>query len=473
MKKKGNKRIYWLIGIGIVVVAIVLSIVITGVNTKKAATASLQTVKVERGELTAIIGATGTVRANQSAVLSWQTSGRVGEISAEVGDRVASGTVLASLVEASLPQSIILAQADLVAAEKNLDTLLNSNLSKAQAQLNLANAKEAYDKARWNSLSGVGPRTTNQNQIDAASAAVTLAEDKVEKAEDVYDRFNESPDDDPLKAAALSTLANARQNLDQAKKNLNYYLQAPKTEELAISDGKVALALAQYEDAQREWERLKDGPDPEDVAAAEARIAAIKATIGLAQITSPFGGTVTSITSMIGDQVNAGTVSCRIDDLSRLLVDVQVPEVDINRIKVGQSVDLTFDAISTAQYQGKVIEVARVGTLTSGMVNFDVTIEILNPDDQVLPGMTAAVNVVVSQLEDVLTVPNRAVRLVENKTVVYLLKNNIPTKVEIVIGASSDTVSEIVSGNVKAGDVVVLNPPTNLLELSPQGGPPF
>ncbi len=230
------------------------------------------------------------------------------------------------------------------------------------------------------------------------------------------------------------------------------------------------MALAQYEDAQREWERLKDGADPNDIAAAEARIAAIKATIDMAKITAPFAGTVTDISSMVGDQVTAGAMSCRIDDLSRLLVDVDVPEVDINRIKVGQDVQLTFDAINAAEYQGRVIEVAKVGTMSSGMVNFEVTIEVLNPDDQVLPGMTAAVNIIVSQVENVLTVPNRAVRVIDNQQVIYILKNGVASKVEVIIGASSDTMSEIVSGNVKAGDVVILNPSTNILDLAAQGG---
>ncbi|MBP9040562.1 MAG: efflux RND transporter periplasmic adaptor subunit [Anaerolineaceae bacterium] len=470
MKKKNSKRLYWLIGVVIVAIAVVLYSVISSASAQKKATASLQTQKLEVGDLTAIVGATGTVRANQSAVLSWQTSGRVSEINVKVGDRVASNQVLASLLESSLPQSIILARADLVEAEKALDTLLNSNLSKAQAQLNLANAKDAYDRARWNSTPADIMRTTDQNKIDAARAAVTLAEDRVKDAQEAYDRVDDRDDDDPLKASALSALANAKIALENAKKNLNYYTQIPDEKEVAISDAKIAVALAQYEDAQREWERLKDGADPDDVAAAEARIAAIKATIDMAKITAPFAGTVTEISSMVGDQVTAGTVCCRIDDLSRLLVDVAVPEVDINRIKVGQDVQLTFDAINAAEYQGRVIEVAKVGTMSAGMVNFKVTIEVLNPDEQVLPGMTAAVNIIVSQVENVLTVPNRAVRVIDNQQVIYILKNNIPTKVEVVIGASSDTMSEIVSGKVKAGDIVILNPSTNILDLAAQGG---
>ena len=372
-----------------------------------------------------------------------------------------------------LSETIILAQADLVEAERNLDNLLNSNLYKAQAQLNLANAQDAYERAVWSSFQGDTARTTNQNKIDAASAAVTLAEDKVNDAEENYDKVDERDDDDPLKAGALSTLANARETLEKAKKDLNYLVENPGEKELAISEGKVAVALAEYEDAQREWERRKDGADPDDITAAEARIASIKATIGLSQISAPFSGTITEVNAMVGDQVTTGNNAFRLDDLSHLLVDVQVPEVDINRIRVGQDVDLTFDAISNKAYQGRVHSVAQVGTIQNGLVNFKITIEILNPDEQVLPGMTAAVNIIVSQLEDVLTVPKRAVRLVDNQSVVYILKNGIPTPVNIEIGSSSDTMSEIVSGDLKEGDKVILNPPSSFLDMDFGGGPPF
>ena len=125
---------------------------------------------------------------------------------------------------------------------------------------------------------------------------------------------------------------------------------------------------------------------------------------------------------------------------------------------------MTFDAIAINEYQGKVSEVARVGTSNSGVVNFKVTIEVLNPDDQVMPGMTAAVNVVVSNVKDVLTVPNRAVRMVDGQHVIYLMKNGITVPTEIEIGSSSDTDSEIVSGDVKVGDTIILNPSIDLTQ---------
>lgn len=473
MKKKNSSKKYWLIFLALAIIGVVAYVIVNNNTKKQASLADLQTVDAARGELVAIVGATGTVHANQSAVLTWQTSGRINAINVAVGEKVASETILAELLDSSLSQNVILARADLVTAQRNLDDLLNSSLAKAQAQLNLANAKDAYDRALWNNPQGSTARTTDQNIIDAARAAVTLAEDRVSDAEEAYDQVDSRDDDDPLKAGALSTLANARQNLEKAKKDLNYLIQAPDAEELAISDAKVALALAQYEDAQREWERVQDGADPADIEAAQARITALNATINLAHLTAPFSGTVTDVNAMLGDQVTAGTQAFRIDDLSRLLVDVQIPEIDINSIKVGQTVDLTFDAISNAQYQGRIIAVANVGSVQSGLVNFKVTIELLNPDEQVRSGMTAAVNIIINQLEDVLTVPNRAVRLVNNQTVVYILKNSAVVEVPVKIGASSDTVSEVLSGDLKEGDRVILNPPSSIMEMDFGGRPPF
>jgi HlyD family secretion protein len=469
--KKSSRKVLWIIGI-LVVLVVAAVIVITRINNQKAASASIQTQALEKGDLLAIVGATGSVRANQTTTLSWQTNGRVAAIYMAAGDPVAAGQTLAELAESSLPQSVILAKAELVNAQRNLDNLVNSSANQAQAQLNLANAQQAYNNALWNKQVSNTSRVVNQDQVDAARAAVTLAHDKVDKAEEYYNRFVENADTDPLKAGALSNLANARIALENAQKTLNYYTQSPNTQEVSISEGKIAVAKALLEDAQREWDRLKDGTDPDDIAAAEARIASIQATIDMARLTVPFNGTVTDVKNLPGDQVNAGSVAFRIDDLSRMLVDVMVPEVDINSIKVGQEVDLTFDAIGSRSYTGKVVEVARVGTTTAGVVNFEVTIEILDADEQVLPGMTAAVNIIISNLQDILLIPNRAVRLVDGKRVIYLMKNGVQTPVEIEIGASSDTMSEFVSGDLKEGDVIILNPTVDFSSFS-GGRPPF
>jgi len=109
-----------------------------------------------------------------------------------------------------------------------------------------------------------------------------------------------------------------------------------------------------------------------------------------------------------------------------------------------------------------------VGTVNQGVVDFYVTVRLTNPDEQVKPGMTAAVTIVVSQLDDVLLVPNRAVRFKDGKQVVYILKDNQIVPVNIKLGASADVSSQVIDGELKVGDLIILNPPAQFQ----QGGPP-
>ncbi len=207
-------------------------------------------------------------------------------------------------------------------------------------------------------------------------------------------------------------------------------------EEIEKADADLALKEAQYEDAKRAYERLADGPNEDDLAAAQARIDAVQATINMARLTAPFAGTVTEAQPLPGDQVTVGVLAFRVDDLSSLLVDVELSEVDINSVTVGQTVTLSFDAILGQEYEGQVIKVSQAGTLVGGVVNFTVTVELTDADDLVKPGMTAAVNIVVKEINDAVLVPNRAVRLVDGDRVVYVTgEDGMPEKIEIRLGA--------------------------------------
>lgn len=429
-----------------------------------------QTAELARGSLVSIVGATGTARANQSAVLAWQVTGQIGEVHVDLGDEVPAGMVLAELAERSLPQNVILARAELVSARKALDDLLNYELAAAEARLAVTNAMEALERAQ-NERASKDYARTDEETLETARANYLLAENEVDKYERIYDMVDHLPEDNPERLAAFSAWMAARQNRDRALANLNYLESKPDPEEVARADANLALAQAQLEEARRRYEQIKDGPSEDEIAAAEARIAAAEATLALARLEAPFAGTITEVHTKSGDQVSPGTISFRLDDLSRLLIDVQISEVDINRVKVGQRATVSFDAILNKEYQAEVVRVARAGSNVQGIVYFAVTLEILDPDEQVLPGMTGAVNIVIEQLEDVLLVPNRAVRLRDGQQVVYLLRGEQLVPVPIQIGARSDTNSEVIGGDIKAGDIVVLNPPT-LLEMG-GGGPPF
>lgn len=432
------------------------------------AASSFQTVVLSRGDLTASVGATGTVRSNQSTVLAWQLTGKVDQVRVAVGDTVQAGDELANLQENTLPQSVILARADLVTAQRNLDQLMNSDVARAKASQALVAAQKELDDAKEKRESKNYARAL-PSTVDEARANLIVAQNAVDRATELYDKVDDRDQDDPVRAEAFAQLARARREYDRQLANLNWLLGRPDNQEVSEADARVLVAEAALKDAQREWDRLKDGPDPDDIAAAKARIAAIEATLDQITLEAPFSGTITDVGYKPGDQTSAQTPAFRIDDLSRLLVDVQITEVDINRIRPGQPAMMTFDAIMDQEYSGKVIEVARVGIPVQGVVNFDVTIELNNAGGDVRPGMTAAVNIITDLVEDTLLVQNRAVRLRDGKHVVYVLRDGVPQMTSIELGLTSDLYSQVIGGEVKEGDVLVLNPPAN---FQPFTGPP-
>lgn len=431
-----------------------------------------QTIKLAMGDLTATVGATGTVRTNQTTSVNWQVSGRVGKILVKEGDKVTVNQVLAELDPSTLPQNLILARSDLVTAQRNLDNLKNSDTARAQAQDTLAKAqqslKDAQDERFRKNLARVDKTIIDQKQSD-----LIIAQDNLKRAKDNYKKFEGWAENDVQRAQAFSQLAAAQQKVDQIQYDLNYLIGRPDKLEVDQADSAILVAQAKLADAQREWDRLKNGADPQDIAAAQAKIDSIQATLAQTQIKAPINGTVTDVKSMVGDQVNAGTVSFRIDDTSRLLVDVPIPEVDINRVKIDQPARLTFDAITGKEYKGKVIDVSTFGTTAAGVVNFTVTVELVLTDDQVRAGMTAAVNLTVEQLSNVLLVPNRAVRLQDGKRIVYILDAGQPRAVEITLGSSADSMTQILRGDVKAGDEVVMNPTVSFQPPMGAGGSPL
>jgi HlyD family secretion protein len=458
-----KKRWIW-IAAGVVAVVVIVVLVLSA-RARSSATSTFQTEVIATGSLTAQVGATGTVHANQSATLTFQTAGTVDTVEAKTGDQVKKSDILATLERTSLSANVILAQADLVEAERALEDVLASTTAKAQAELALANAEKALkdEEYRWR-VQQAGNRASPETIRDA-EAKLLLAEDEVARCKDLYGMASS----DSGKALALVKLTEAQRNRDAALRNLNWYKGKPTDSDQAILDAKLAVAQAQLEDARRAWERVKDGPNEGDVAAAQARVDAARASLELAQISAPFAGTVTFVEVKPGDQVAPGTVAFGLADLSRMLVDVEVSEVDIDRVKVGQDATLTFDAIQDKAYQGKVTEVGQVGVAVQGVVNFEAEVEVLNPDASIKPGMTAAVDIVVTQLEDVLLVPNRAVRVQDGQRVVYVMRNGKLAQVEITLGVSSDSYSQVLEGDLQAGDLIVLNPPLVFSESSAPG----
>lgn len=424
----------------------------------QAAAAQFDVAIIEEGILTTTINAVGTVRSNQSTILVWKTSGTVENVNVEPGDGVQAGDTLATLTKTSLPQNVIMAQADLVNAQKALGDLYTSAESaKTAAMQAITQYAQQVRDAQYQLDNYTIPA---EYENSTAMEALDLTKQKLDEAREAYEPYKYYPSSSDIRQDFKDALDEAQSDYNAAVKRLEYEY------ELEVAENNL-------QKAREDYEKYKDGPDPADIEATEARIEAAEATLKMAFIEAPFDATVTEVKPHPGDQVTANTQGFRLDDLSKVYIDVDIPEVDIQKVQIGQDVSITLDALRGKEYNGSVSEIAKAGENDQGIVNFQVTVELVNPDANILPGMTAEISIITSKSESKLLVPNQALKSENGKLYVYKVeKGKGPQLVEITIGDSSETHSEVVSGNLQAGDRIVLNPAV-FEQTQEQGGMPF
>jgi HlyD family secretion protein len=410
-----------------------------------------RTAAVERGDLEVWVTGTGKIQPAAQAVLSFRVSGNVGGIRVGVGDVVPAGTVLMELAQASLDPSLIGARADLIAAQQALQTLLESPTGQqiAQAQLAVALAADALEDAEYTWRVQQQGYRASQSTIDAAEARLLLAERELDVAEGKYNDLSGRPSDDPLRAIALTELEAARQARDAALRALNWYTGQPTEIQQAILDAQVAAAEADLLEARETLEELLAGPDAEEVAAAQARVAAAQAVVDQARLIAPFEGTVMTLGYNPGDSVVPGQTGAVLADLSRLHIDTTVDELDIASVDLGQPVEITLDALPDQVLWGEVarIDLAPVTGTTS--TEFPVVVRLESIGDQVRVGMTAALSIQVALKEGVLLVPNWALRLEPGSQDIFvrvLGPGGVVQPVRVTLGLRSDSYSEVLSG---------------------------
>ena len=511
-----KKTVYIVLAVvGVLVLAAILYLVLSPRSSSTTLSDEIETTQIDIGPVSEIVGATGKVSSDQSALLSWKTSGLVADTYVQVGDQVQAGDVLAILDPGSLSPLDILAQAELVVARRALDNLIESQTQAALAYQSVETARQALDDARSpvvdqsSALQAVADAEkavadaerrlktitapVSQAALDQAQANLVLKEKKLDDNQGMIDRIQKKLNKRDDQYKLWESRRRYRQIMDgleiqRTQLEIDYENSLQKYENLispqnfndvsvaeadllgakarlleaerawqriaeGVSLADLALLEAQLADAQREYERVRDGPTAQDIAAAQARVTAAQGALEKAQLLAPFDGTITDVISKPNDLVSPGTLAFRLDDLSSLSVDVGISEIDINLIEVGQPVILTFDAILARQYNGRVVEVSPVGSTSLGIVDFMVKVELTDADADVRPGMTAAVEIIIKQTGEALRVPNRAA---EGTSFVYRIDRD--GNLVLTIGISSDQYSQVLVGDLSPGDVIVLNP---------------
>jgi HlyD family secretion protein len=455
---------------------LVLAMAVSACQSGASAQQQLQTATVTRGTITATVAASGNVSAKSQVTLAFQTTGVVKAVNVKVGDHVKAGQVMATLDDTNLQAAVTSAQAGLAVAQAQLEETklgpLESQIKAAQEGVTSASA--AYQAAKTKAGTLADQLTIDESNLSNAAEALN-------NAQGTYDNSFEyirSAKPKVFVPPAGQEWSSQKATLDNATVDYNVALATYRLDQANVNNSGLASAAAQLASAQAQLADLQNTPTAQNVALGEqsvqqAQISLKQAQLNLqnAQLIAPFEGEVGDVSLQVGQQASASSGTVTLVDLSQLTTQVTVSEFDVPNIKVGQTAQITLDALPNQTYPGHVIDVSLAGVSTQGVVNYPVTVVFDQPGTQlpVRPGMSATVTIVVQERTNVLLVPNRAVKTVGQQKVVTLLVNGKEEQVSVTLGLSNDTESEVLSG-LKEGDVVVLPQTTTTTRGGPGGG---
>jgi len=264
--------------------------------------------------------------------------------------------------------------------------------------------------------------------------------------------------------AALDTakaqLLKDQANLDYAK--INYARVAGLLKRNVVSQDTVDIAKNALDQAAAQV-----AFDQASVEQHEAELEAAQVNLGYTNIVSPVDGTVVSRNITIGQTVAASfqtpTLFLIATDLTKMQVDTNVSESDIGGIKEDDKASFTVEAFGDRTFQGGVVQVRQAPQTVQNVVTYDVVVGVDNADLVLKPGMTATVAVVTDRRDDALRVPDQALRYSpggaagpNRPSQVWVLRDGTPEAVAITAGLDDDTNTEILSGELKPGDQVIV-----------------
>jgi HlyD family secretion protein len=269
-------------------------------------------------------------------------------------------------------------------------------------------------------------------------------------------------------SAAKAQLAKDQTNVEYAR--LTYDRTAGLRERGIVSQDTLDGAKSAYDQATAQVEL-----DKSNVTQHEAGLRAANLNIDYTNIISPVDGTVVSRNVTMGQTVAASfqtpTLFLIATDLTKMQVDANVSESDIGGIRVGNTSTFTVEAFPNHVFEGRVTQVRQAPQTVQNVVTYDVVISVRNPDLLLKPGMTATVRIIVDSRDDVVRVPDQALRYAPGglksasaatapanaRARVWILREGRPVVVPITTGLDDDTQTEVVEGELKPGDEVVVS----------------
>jgi multidrug resistance efflux pump len=341
----------------------------------------------------------GRLVPNENINLSFKTGGQVQEVLVDEGDTVTSGDVIARLGNREqLEVAVANAELEMLNAQQALDKLdENAGVASAVAQQAVTDAQDAVrDAERYISNLEAGSRQTT---IDSATADLVFLKDQLDDAQEKYDPYRNKPEDNLKRAELLSKLADAREKYNNASRLLNNLQGSPSDLDMAIAEANLAVAQAQLAFAEDNYEKLKDGPDPDAMASARARLTAAETGLTAAQaalddihLVAPFSGTIVDLSIKVGEQVGPGVPVGVLADFSQWRVETDdLTEIEVPDVFVGQKATISPDALPDLELSGTVEYISGLYEEKRGDVTYTARILLDEDDPRLRWGMTVVI----------------------------------------------------------------------------------
>lgn len=413
---------------------------------------------VEQRDVNVVVDGTGVITPERTLFLTFRTGETVAAVNVEVGDTVSTGDVLAQLVTDDLQLQVDLAQEGVNGNQANYDSLLEEPTA-----LELAQANASIASAQASLASAILAQDTSDEQILVSCAGLLNAEDALETAQDTYDDYVEAgydvdpnflPDPD---SEAGTVLRDAQSNYDVAAANCDITTANTDT------DANIAAARAQLEQAEAALDDLNAGASATQLASAESQLNTSELqlqqaqnSLGDATLVAPFDGLVTDVAIVEDQRVGEGTVAVTLVDNSQLHVITRIDELDIVDIALGQTAEITLDAVPDTILTGEVTRISPVANTEQGITTYDIRVDLVDDNESVRLGMSADVNIQVATLDNVFVVPRRAIQ--RNDALgefITVLQDGTEVDIAVTPGYSADGFI-VIEGDVIAGQAVVI-----------------
>ena len=428
-----------------VALAVAAALGIGATRTGAADTTAYLTAPVERGDLITTVAATGALNAGVTVRVGSQLSGQIRELLADFNHEVTKGQPIAELDPQTFAARVREAEAALEVAAADV-RIREAAIKQAEAGLADAYGGLAAAAARIESAQATAAdarRTMERTQMLRKGG--TLPESEVDRTVAAYES-----------SSALVRAAEAERRVREAA--------------VLAAEAGIEIAEAELENARATVRQRDAGLDQAELD--------LERTVIRAPIDGVVVGRDVDRGQTVAASLEAPTLFTIAGDLHEMEVHARVDEADIGRIEPGQRAAFTVDAYLERTFAGTVVEVRKAPEVIQNVVTYTVVISAENPDLLLLPGMTALVQIVVEEVEDVLKVPNAALRFQPPESATAALAEDAatghgvgagmpavvwvpggggrPAPVPIGIGASDAAATAVIAGPLEAGDEVIV-----------------